>query len=239
MIWHERYLRQAAWTRALRAYLFQKAGISNAGRVLEVGCGTGAVLREIDANPALYGLDIASATISECKVNAPAAFLTLGDAHSLPYPDGAFDVVYCHFLLLWVRDPVRVVQEMGRVGRRVLALAEPDYRLRVDKPENLRFLGKLQTEALIRQGANPSIGSKLGEIFDQAGIPLIETGPLQSADSKRDSAEWENEWQVVESDLAGFVPKKEINRLRKLDEQAWRERSRILHVPTFFAWGET
>ncbi|PIV25986.1 MAG: SAM-dependent methyltransferase, partial [Anaerolineae bacterium CG03_land_8_20_14_0_80_58_20] len=39
---HERYTQQARWTRDLRAYLFDKAGLRDARRVLEVGCGTGA-----------------------------------------------------------------------------------------------------------------------------------------------------------------------------------------------------
>ena len=42
MDWHKRYTQQATWTRDLRSYLFEKAGLANARRVLEVGCGTGA-----------------------------------------------------------------------------------------------------------------------------------------------------------------------------------------------------
>jgi ubiquinone/menaquinone biosynthesis C-methylase UbiE len=44
MNWHNRFLQQAGWTRDLRTYLFAQAGIERARRVLEVGCGTGAVL---------------------------------------------------------------------------------------------------------------------------------------------------------------------------------------------------
>ena len=44
MNWHSRYLQQAAWTRELRTYVFEQAGISSANRILEVGCGTGAIL---------------------------------------------------------------------------------------------------------------------------------------------------------------------------------------------------
>ena len=51
MNWHTRYLQQAAWTRDLRTYLFEKAGLADARRVLEVGCGTGAVLRGPSGRP--------------------------------------------------------------------------------------------------------------------------------------------------------------------------------------------
>jgi len=41
MDWHKRYVQQAGWTSELRNYLFKRAGLSGARRVLEVGCGSG------------------------------------------------------------------------------------------------------------------------------------------------------------------------------------------------------
>jgi ubiquinone/menaquinone biosynthesis C-methylase UbiE len=238
MNWHTRYLQQAKWTRDLRTYLFEQAGLRTARRVLEVGCGTGAILREMSV-PALHGLDLEADSLAECKIHAPAASLTQGDAHFLPYPDQSFDIVYCHFLLLWVKDPLQVLCEMARVGRSVLALAEPDYSQRVDEPSALKPLGEWQTESLRRQRANPSFGAVLAETFYQAGIKLIETGPIQGEAVMRSVEDWENEWAVIEADLAGIVPSVEIQKIKILDEAARRHGERTLHVPTFFAWGKT
>lgn len=239
MNWHARYLQQAAWTRNLRTYLFEKAGLADARAVLEVGCGTGAILRELNSPASLLGLDLEPASLAECRIHASAASLTRGDAHCLPYPDCSFDIVYCHFLLLWVSDPLQVVREMARVGRVVLALAEPDYSQRIDEPAELKQLGKWQTEALVRQGANPSFGAKLAETFFQAGIRLIETGPIQSAEKKRSAEEWENEWTVIQADLEESVPSEDIQKMKGLDEKARRSGERVLHVPTYFAWGKS
>ncbi len=239
MNWHSRYLQQAAWTRDLRTYLFDKAGLADARAVLEVGCGTGAILREIKSSASPHGLDLEPASLAECRIHASAASLTRGDAHSLPYPDGSFDIVYCHFLLLWARNPLEVVREMARVGRVVIALAEPDYSQRLDEPAKLKKLGRWQTEALIRQGANPGFGSRLAETFYQAGIQLIETGPIQSAEKKRSVEEWENEWAVLQADLAESVPGEDIQKMKVLDEEARRNGVRIFQVPTYFAWGKS
>ena len=239
MNWHSRYLQQAEWTRDLRAYVFEQAGLKNARRVLEVGCGTGAILQDLATPASLYGLDLDPAALAESRIHAPAVSLTRSDAHFLPYPDQSFDIVYCHFLLLWVHDPLQVVREMARVGRSVLALAEPDYSQRVDEPSALKLLGEWQTEALRRQGANPSFGAMLAETFYEAGIKLIETGPIQDQAVMRSVEDWENEWAVIEADLKGIIQGKEIQKMKKLDEEARQQGKRTLQVPTYFAWGKT
>jgi hypothetical protein len=43
---------------------------------------------------------------------------------------------------------------------------------------------------------------------------------------------------MIESDLAESVTKKEIARLKKLDQEARKRETRVLNVPTYFAWGQ-
>jgi len=241
--WHTRFLQQAGWTRELRAYLYQKTSINNAGRVLEVGCGTGAILKELATrnNLHVHGLDLDPQRLNEARSRIPAIY-TCGDAQALPYPENSFDISFCHYLLLWVKDPLQALAEMKRVtrpGGHVLAMAEPDYSQRLDKPDSLAILGRWQTEALRRQGATPEIGNRLGPLFTQAGIELIEAGPLHGrGTSPLAPEERELEWSVLETDLAGMVPVQDIRRMKMLDEQAWRNGKRILLVPTYYAWGK-
>ena len=240
MNWHSRYSQQATWTRDLRAYIFQKIGLHGSQRVLEVGCGTGAILSELPERLNRYGLDIDPAALTQCHVNVPGALLAQGNALTLPYADKSFDIVYCHFLLLWVNDPLQALLEMKRVARSggyVIAFAEPDYASRVDEPRELIVLGNWQTDALARQGADPSLGARLAELFSRAQIPIVETGTIQSRRNEPSTDEWELEWEVIESDLAGSHLDADIQEMKRLDRQARERGLRRLHVPTHFVWG--
>lgn len=238
MNWHTRYTQQAKWTRDLRAYIFKKININNSHRVLEVGCGTGAILSELPIQLQLHGLDIDPAALSQCNSHVPSASLIHGSAIQLPYLDHSFDVVYCHFLLLWVENPMQVLEEMKRISQKyVIAFAEPDYANRVDQPDELVQLGKWQTESLRKQGADPNFGARLAESFFRAGIQIIETGPIQNIGGEASLEDWELEWAVIESDLAGSVPSEDIQKIKLFDKEARERGERVLHVPTYFAWG--
>jgi ubiquinone/menaquinone biosynthesis C-methylase UbiE len=186
-------------------------------------------------------LDINFDSLAQCRVQAPAASLIHCNALQLPYANHSFDVVYCHFLLLWVREPLHALLEMKRVtkpGGHIIAFAEPDYEQRIDKPEGLIPLGKWQTESLKRQGADPGFGAYLAESFFQAGIEIIETDAIQSVGNEASANEREKEWDVLEADLAGMASSEEIQKMKLLDEQAWERGERVLYVPTYFAWGQ-
>jgi SAM-dependent methyltransferase len=240
--WHARYLQQAGWTRDLRRYLFQRTGVDKARNILEVGCGTGAVLKDLDIPAYIHGLDINMAALRECSINVPKAILTGGDVHHLPFQNQSFNLVFCHYFLLWVRNPDQAILEMKRVtvhGGHILVFAEPDYSKREDGPGDLQILGRWQTEALIHQGANPSLGATLTKIFADCGIEILEAGMIDKSNrtSEWNFQDWMMEWEVLENDLKDRVPVAKLNELKKLDEAAWQKRKRTLNIPTYFAWG--
>jgi ubiquinone/menaquinone biosynthesis C-methylase UbiE len=241
MNWHSRYTQQANWTRQLRTYIFEQTGLRDARSVLEIGCGTGAILSGLAEGPALYGLDIDREALIECKHNVPRARRVQGDALTLPFPNRAFDIVYSHFLLLWVRNPLLALSEMKRVTKKggyIIAFAEPDYNQRVDRPKELLLLGQWQIEALRRQGADPGLGARLANLFFEAGIRILETGTIQGDNAQPSQEEWKIEWDVIESDLQGMVSTQDLQHMKSLDQAAREQGTRFLHVPTYFAWGQ-
>lgn len=241
--WHNRFVLQARWSEQARRYLYTRLEIRRARRVLEVGCGTGAITSGLPrfTRSRVHGLDIRPDFLQFARSEASLHY-TCGDALALPYPAGVFDFTLCHFLLLWLTDPAQGLAEMRRVTRRggyVLALAEPDYGGRIDYPDELAGLGRLQTAALGRQGADPYLGRKAAALFRAAGLQFIQVGLLGGQWSAPLPHEaWESEWAMIEADLGNTVAGAELQSLRRLDAAAWQNGERILYVPTFYAWGQ-
>ncbi|MDP1779905.1 MAG: hypothetical protein Q8K73_06500 [Anaerolineales bacterium] len=48
---------------------------------------------------------------------------------------------------------------------------------------------------------------------------LIETEPFQSAEKKRSTAEWGNEWAVIHADPVDSIPGEDIQNMKVLDKQ--------------------
>ena len=259
---HKRYLHQANWTRELREYIFKQVGLNEASRTLEVGCGTGAILSQIEFP--VFGLDLNLRALKEAHIHLQTDFpspppvtrdlsrpcvkirdksrvtLTCGDAFALPYADSSFEIVFCHFLLLWLPNPQKAIKEMMRVtvpNGHIIAFAEPDYSERVDKPVALTKLGKWQTDALQARGANPNIGGELAKLCYRAGIKIVETGNLQKSTREASPDERTNEWETLKADLTGRVSDADIQKIKKIDDEAWARGERVLEVPTYYLWG--
>lgn len=238
--WHARYLQQAGWTAQTRHYLFEKAGLSDSSRVFEPGCGTGAVLSDCMAG-FLAGIDWNFENLQVARRFVPRAHFSRANALSLPFPPAAFDACISHFFLLWV-DAERALSEMIRVTRPggwIIALAEPDYGGRIDRPIELAELGRLQGQALEKQGADPLMGRKLAGLFARAGLQDVLAGVMGGEWGFRELDNgWEQEWAALDSDLAGLIQPEQLAELRRIDAAAWAHGERILFVPTFYAMGQ-
>ncbi len=241
--WHERFRQQARWTQDLRQHLYRQVNLENAKRILDVGCGTGALLDELgeDSSASIHGVDLDQARLRFGQRQSASARITLADAHQLPYGDDVFDIALCHFLLLWVSTPRKVIEEMARVtqpGCAILIFAEPDYGGRIDHPAELSKLGEWQREALRIQGADPMMGRKLAGLLVGAGLQDVETGVLGGQwQGGISPEERELEWEVIRSDLGELINQDELERLYDVDLAATTRGERTLFVPTFYGWG--
>jgi SAM-dependent methyltransferase len=115
-------LQMGRWSRRLAPLLIGFAGIEQAERVLDVGCGTGNLAICLAGNPAIggvTGLDLASTYIEHARrANTdPRLTFDVGDACALPFADASFDHSLSMLALQFARDTVLATREMKRVTR--------------------------------------------------------------------------------------------------------------------------
>ena len=180
--WHARFTEQSAWTAPLRAFLFNLTKIQKAHKVLEVGCGTGAITQSLPktADQQVFGLDILFDRVNYAhQLNVAPRYLCT-DALALPFPPAMFDITFCHFFFLWMKDQAEnALDEMIRVTRPggfILALAEPDYLGRVDFPQELIILGKLQTQSLVDKERFPIRAGNCQASFQRPACAIFNLG---------------------------------------------------------------
>lgn len=133
--------------RTVRA-LLAEAGWSDLrrARILDVGCGAGDWLRTLaawGADPALlHGIDLLDGRIQEARAAQPQVDFRVGSGWSLPFDDGAMDLVFAQTVFSSIIDAgarVALAREMARV----LALRGHVlvYDFRVSHPRNRDTVG--------------------------------------------------------------------------------------------------
>jgi ubiquinone/menaquinone biosynthesis C-methylase UbiE len=117
-------------------------------RVLDVGCGTGALAYALAPLVGeVTGVDTSEELLASAREHAPpGCTFIVGDAEALPFPYGDFDLVGCLRVLHHVRRPELVVSEIARVtrpGGRILLAdqlgdVDPTPSLELDRFERAR-----------------------------------------------------------------------------------------------------
>ena len=158
-------------------------------RLLEVGCGVGAVLGIL--GQAFPGIELAGVDIEERQIQAARAYLAglgldadvrVADALALPFADESFDHVWMMWFLEHVPDPVAALQEARRVlvpGGAVTAI-EVDYNTVWARPssEAFRALFAAVAGAMDASGRSDA-GSRVAGWLEQAGFASVDPGELR------------------------------------------------------------
>lgn len=134
------------WYKALHRLIFQTLEAElpdwREKEIVDVGCGTGAILKQLGNPEKNVGIDLAPEAISFCRQRG-LNNIQQGDIHALPFPDASFDAVICSSVLYhqWVSDVEGAVREMHRVLR-------PDGVLLINVPA-FPFLHSAHDEAVM------------------------------------------------------------------------------------------
>jgi SAM-dependent methyltransferase len=108
------------------------AGVAGAERVLDVGCGPGALTTELVSQlggAAVSAVDPSEPFVEAARERHPGVDVQQAKAEDLPFGEDAFDVTLAQLVVHFMEDPVAGLREMARVTRRdgVVAACVWDY----------------------------------------------------------------------------------------------------------------
>ena len=96
------------------------AGVRRGQRVLDVGCGPGALTAELvnrAGADAVSAVEPSASFAAAVRKRLPGVDIRRSVAEELPFPDGGFDAAMAQLVVHFMADPVRGLREMGRVTR--------------------------------------------------------------------------------------------------------------------------
>jgi ubiquinone/menaquinone biosynthesis C-methylase UbiE len=150
-------------------------------RVLEIGCGTGVVLRDLMAlvgrRGEITGLDSSRTMLARARtlargVGGAPLRLRHGDGNELPFAAARFDVALAITVILHVADPLRVVKELARVtrtGGRV-GLQDQDFGLVGAAHPDRALTDRILDGVAARIYEEPYSGRRLPALLGDAGL---------------------------------------------------------------------
>jgi SAM-dependent methyltransferase len=109
------------YSRLLSPQLAEFAGLHPGQRVLDVGCGPGAltaVLVERVGAANVAAVDPSEPFVAAAQARHPGVDIRRAPAEQLPFANDAFDAALAQLVVHFMSDPVAGLAEMGRVTRR-------------------------------------------------------------------------------------------------------------------------
>lgn len=179
---YERFM--GRWSRLLARRFVEFAQLRGAQRVIDVGCGTGALSAAIaDVAPAaeIVGVDPSATFVEHARSNTHGRF-EVGDAQALAFDTASFDAACACLVLNFIPDQRAALAEMRRVVRPGGTVAAVVW----DHAEGMTMLKTFWdvVDALDRgpkqaEEPNPLLGPReLEELWQAAGLFAITIAPL-------------------------------------------------------------
>jgi SAM-dependent methyltransferase len=174
---YDRYM--GKYSLLLSPQLADFAGVRSGQRVLDVGCGPGALTAELVARvgaSAVAAVDPSESFVAAVRERNPGVEVVQASAEQLPFPALTFDATIAQLVVHFMPDPNRGLAEMARVTRRDGVIAACVWDHGGQGPLSLFWRGA--------RGLDPEVDDEsrlpgvreghLAELFEVAGLQEIE-----------------------------------------------------------------
>lgn len=197
-------LNMGRWSRRLAIAFIKFVGTGDGERVLDVGCGTGALAEAVVARSQpleVHAIDAAQVYVDYARERAtdPRLFFATGDACSLSYPDKHFDRVMSLLVLHFVPQAAEAISEMRRVGKPGATVAAAVWDVRGGFVANRMFFdtaAALDPRASARRAKNYTrpltMPGELAAAWHAAGFAEVEEAQLSV---RMDFTSFEDYWR--------------------------------------------
>lgn len=213
----------------LAPQLADLAGVSEGQRVLDVGCGPGALTAELVGRlgaEAVAAVDPSEPFVTAVGERYPGVDVRQAGAADLPFPDDEFDVVLAQLVIHFLKDPVAGVTEMRRVTR-------PDGAVAACVWDHGGHEGPLRKFWQAAREIDPSVDDEsrlpgvrqgqLGDYFRQAGLDEVRETSLTLAVEHNSFEEWWEPFTLGVGPAGAYAAGLDPKRRAELEERC-RER---------------
>lgn len=199
------------------------AGVADGGRVLDVGCGPGALTGELVRRGAdVSAVDPSAQFVGAMRERYPDVDVREAAAEEIPFEDGSFDAALAQLVVHFMQEPVRGLSEMARVTGEGGVVAACVWDLaagrapitpfwRAAKELDPRVEGEAQ-----RAGAGEG---QLPELFSQAGLTEIEEEALPVAVEHPTFDEWWRPFTLGVGPAGAYFQQLEPARQQELEQR--------------------
>jgi SAM-dependent methyltransferase len=160
------------------------AAIRAGQRVLDVGCGPGALTAELIravGQEAVSAVDPSGPFVTAARSRHPGVDVRLASAEDLPYPNDMFDAACAQLVVHFMADPVAGLAEMARVTRPAGHVVASVWDFAGDRAPISAFWQAAREIRHDDQDESGLAGARRGhlpELFGSAGIDRIEEAEL-------------------------------------------------------------
>jgi methionine biosynthesis protein MetW len=176
--------------------------IADETRVLDVGCGDGALMRLLadECKARVRGVEMDAAQAARCARQGLSVVQGDAERELAQFPEDAFDTVIFSHALQRLRDPVEALKQAGRVGKRVIvSIANAGHwRVRL----RLLFTGRLERRDRIGDGLpHPLSVRDFAELAARARLRIERAIPMSRSHSGAPFARtlWRPNWFAEEA----------------------------------------